>query len=90
MRKVIVGARVSMDGVMEEPMGPSEEFKLGGWARAYQDQDCWDEFQVIGTSSCRSAWKPAVAGFIKRDLLPHDPASAHPANASPPLAPPGA
>jgi hypothetical protein len=30
MRKVIVGARVSMDGVMQEPMGPSEGFKLGG------------------------------------------------------------
>ena len=44
MRKVIVGARVSMDGVMQEPMGPSEGFKLGGWARPYQDQDCWEEF----------------------------------------------
>src|SRR5438874_8926519 len=44
MRKIIVGARVSMDGVMQEPMGPSEGFKLGGWARPYQDQDCWEEF----------------------------------------------
>jgi dihydrofolate reductase len=47
MRKIIVGARVSLDGVMEEPMAPSEEFKLGGWARAYQDQDCWEEFDRL-------------------------------------------
>ena len=36
-----------MDGIMEEPMGPSEEFKLGGWARPYQDQDCWEEFDRL-------------------------------------------
>src|SRR5439155_2367039 len=47
MRKIIVGARVSMDGVMEEPMEPSEVFKLGGWARPYQDKDCWEEFDRL-------------------------------------------
>src|SRR6266496_282132 len=47
MRKIIVGARVSMDGVMQEPMGPSEGFKLSGWARPYQDQDCWEEFNRL-------------------------------------------
>ena len=47
MRKIIVGARVSMDGVMQEPMGPSEGFKLGGWARPYQDQDCGEEFDRL-------------------------------------------
>ena len=47
MRKIIVGARMSMDGVMQEPMGPSKEFKLGGWARRYQDQDCWEEFDRL-------------------------------------------
>ena len=47
MRKIIVGARVSLDGVMQEPMGPSEEFKLGGWARPYQDQDCGEEFDRL-------------------------------------------
>jgi len=35
MRKVIVGAQVSMDGVMQAPGGPHEDptggFKLGGW-----------------------------------------------------------
>jgi hypothetical protein len=40
MRKIIVGARVSMDGVMQAPSGPSEDldkgFKFGGWARPYQ------------------------------------------------------
>ena len=47
MRKIIVGARVSMDGVMQEPMGPSEVFRLGGWARPYQDKDCWEEFDRL-------------------------------------------
>ena len=62
MRKIIVGARVSMDGVMEEPMGPSEGFKLGGWARPYQDQDCW----AVDPVSTRSASKP----WIVRTLAP--------------------
>src|SRR5258705_8907178 len=39
MRKIIVGAQVSMDGVMQAPGGPSEDptkgFKFGGWAMAY-------------------------------------------------------
>jgi dihydrofolate reductase len=48
MRKVIVGARVSMDGVMQAPSGPDEEdggFKLGGWAAALQGDDpvVWQE-----------------------------------------------
>ena len=47
MRKIIVGARVSMDGVMQEPMGPREGFKVGGWARPYQDQDCGEEFDRL-------------------------------------------
>ena len=47
MRKIIVGARVSVDGVMQESMGPSEGFKLGGWASPYQDQDCWEEFDRL-------------------------------------------
>ena len=47
MRKIIVGARVSMDGVMQEPMGPSAGFQLGGWARPYQDQDCGEEFDRL-------------------------------------------
>jgi dihydrofolate reductase len=39
MRKIIVGAQVSMDGVMQAPGGPTEDptkgFKFGGWAMAY-------------------------------------------------------
>src|SRR4030095_14874113 len=41
MRKVIVGAQVSMDGVMQAPGGPTEDptkgFKFGGWAMPYFD-----------------------------------------------------
>ena len=51
MRKIIVGARVSMDGVMQAPSGPIEDldkgFKFGGWARPYQDQDCGEEFERL-------------------------------------------
>ncbi len=36
MRKIIVGAQVSLDGVMQAPGGPTEDptkgFKFGGWA----------------------------------------------------------
>src|SRR6266550_923268 len=42
MRKIIVGAQVSMDGVMQAPGGPTEDptngFKFGGWSMAYFDQ----------------------------------------------------
>ena len=42
MRKIIAGAFVSLDGVMQAPGGPAEDptggFKYGGWAVPY-----WDE-----------------------------------------------
>ena len=43
MRKVIVGAFVSMDGVMQAPGGPEEDptggFKFGGWVAPLADID---------------------------------------------------
>ena len=43
MRKVIVGAMVSMDGVMQAPGGPEEDptggFKFGGWVAPLGDGD---------------------------------------------------
>jgi dihydrofolate reductase len=51
MRKIIVGARISLDGVMQAPSGPAEDldkgFKFGGWARPFQDQDCGEEFDRL-------------------------------------------
>src|SRR5262245_65989067 len=42
MRKVITGAMVSLDGVMQAPGGPKEDptrdFKLGGWVVPYMDE----------------------------------------------------
>jgi len=42
MRKIIVGAMVSMDGVMQAPGGPREDptngFKFGGWVMPYFDE----------------------------------------------------
>ena len=41
-RKVITGAMVSLDGVMQAPGGPKEDptrgFKLGGWVVPYMDE----------------------------------------------------
>ena len=51
MRKIIVGARISMDGVTQAPSGPAEDldkgFEFGGWARPFQDQDCGEEFDRL-------------------------------------------
>ena len=39
MRKIVVGAQVSMDGVMQAPGGPTEDptggFTFGGWVMPY-------------------------------------------------------
>jgi dihydrofolate reductase len=51
MRKLIVGAQVSMDGVMQAPCGPSEDptkgFKFGGWAMPYFDQAFGEELDRV-------------------------------------------
>ena len=42
MRKVITGAFVSLDGVMQAPGGPEEDltrgFKFGGWVVPHTDE----------------------------------------------------
>src|SRR5262245_39308180 len=47
MRKIIVGAQVSMDGVMQAPGAPAEDptrgFRFGGWAMPYFDQEFGEE-----------------------------------------------
>jgi dihydrofolate reductase len=51
MRKVIVGAMVSMDGVMQAPGGPTEDptrgFKFGGWQMPYFDQEFGEELDRL-------------------------------------------
>jgi len=51
MRKIIVGAQVSMDGVMQAPGGPSEDptngFKFGGWVMPYFDQVFGEEIDRV-------------------------------------------
>ena len=51
MRKLIVGAMVSMDGVMQAPGGPSEDptkgFKFGGWVMPYFDQEFGEELDRL-------------------------------------------
>ena len=47
MRKIIVGAMVSMDGVMQAPGGPTEDptkgFKFGGWVMPHFDPEFGEE-----------------------------------------------
>ena len=51
MRKIIVGAQVSMDGVMQAPGGPTEDptkgFKFGGWAMPYFHQESREELDRV-------------------------------------------
>src|SRR5437879_9698829 len=51
MRKMIVGAMVSMDGVMQAPGGPTEDptrgFKFGGWEMPYSDQEFGEELNRV-------------------------------------------
>jgi dihydrofolate reductase len=49
MRKIIVGAFVSLDGVMQAPGGPTEDptkgFKFGGWFVPFFDQEFGEEVE---------------------------------------------
>ena len=51
MRKIIVGAQVSMDGVMQAPGGPSEDptrgFAFGGWAMPYFSREFGEEIDRL-------------------------------------------
>jgi dihydrofolate reductase len=51
MRKIIVGAQVSIDGVMQAPGGPTEDptkgFKFGGWAMPYFDEAAGEEIDQL-------------------------------------------
>jgi len=51
MRKIIVGAMVSMDGVMQAPGGPTEDptkgFKFGGWEMPYFDHEFGEELDRV-------------------------------------------
>jgi dihydrofolate reductase len=51
MRKVIVGAQVSIDGIMQAPGGPWEDptkgFKFGGWVMPYFDAVFGEELDHV-------------------------------------------
>src|SRR5438067_2401636 len=51
MRKIIVGAMVSMDGVMQAPGAPLEDptngFRFGGWQMPYFDQEFGEELDRV-------------------------------------------
>jgi len=51
MRKIVVGAQVSMDGVMQAPGVPTEDptkgFKFGGWVMPYFDREFGEEIDRL-------------------------------------------
>lgn len=51
MRKIIVGAMASLDGVMQAPGGPTEDptrgFKFGGWVWPFFDQEFGEELDKL-------------------------------------------
>jgi dihydrofolate reductase len=51
MRKIVVGAQVSVDGVMQAPGAPQEDptkgFEFGGWAMPYFDAVFGEEIDVV-------------------------------------------
>lgn len=51
MRKIIVGAMLSLDGVMQAPGGPTEDptkgFKFGGWLMPLFDQEFGEEIDRL-------------------------------------------
>lgn len=51
MRKIVVGAQVSMDGVMQAPGGPAEDptggFRFGGWSMSYFDREAFEEIDRL-------------------------------------------
>ena len=51
MRNIVVGAQVSLDGVMQAPGGPTEDptdgFRLGGWSIPYFDQEAGEEMMSL-------------------------------------------
>jgi dihydrofolate reductase len=56
MRKIIVGAQVSMDGVMQAPGGPWEDatkgFRFGGWVMPYFDEVFGEEIDRVFKEKC--------------------------------------
>ena len=56
MRKIVVGAMVSLDGVMQAPGGPTEDptrgFELGGWVTPYFDEVFGEEVDRVLHPNC--------------------------------------
>ena len=54
MRKIIVGAQVSIDGIMQAPGGPTEDptngFRFGGWAMPYFSPEFGEEIDRLFTN----------------------------------------
>lgn len=56
MRKIVVGAQLSLDGIMQAPGGPTEDptngFRFGGWAMPYFDEVGGAEITRVFAEPC--------------------------------------
>jgi dihydrofolate reductase len=56
MRKITVGAMVSLDGIMQAPGGPTEDptkgFRFGGWVTPYFDEVFGEEVNQVLHENC--------------------------------------
>jgi hypothetical protein len=72
MRKIIVGAQVSIDGVMQAPGGPTEDptrdFKFGGWSMPYFDQAAGEEIDRLFKEKFRPPARPQDLRDFRRVL----------------------
>ena len=64
MRKVVVGAFVTLDGVMQAPGGPEEDrtggFDHGGWVQPLWDGDSEEKIASL-LRACLSADRPSIS-----------------------------
>ena len=75
MRKIIIGAQVSLDGVMQAPGGPNEDptggFRLGGWSIPYFGAEAGEEigrlFQDFGLLLGRKTYEIFAAYWPYQD-----------------------
>jgi len=72
MRKIIVGAQVSMDGVMQAPGTPLEDptkgFKFGGWVMPYFRSRVWRRARPRLQGEVRSPPRPQDLRDFRRVL----------------------
>lgn len=73
MRRVIAGAFVSLDGVMQAPGGPEEDptggFKYGGWTVPYFDDTVGQAMHKTFSRPFDALSTPTEAELVRREKM---------------------